>query len=105
MGVKMRHALNGSLIHNQARAGFIWGLITIGSIIGGIFNPSLLLLSIIASFVGFFKSIKALISIRKSDEPNQYKKERRTAIWGIVFSTVGLLAITALLITFAVFLV
>lgn len=104
MATKMLHASDDTRIHKLAKAGFAWGLISILCLILGVGIPSLFLLSMLACILGYVKSIKALINIRNSEDPEHYYKEKRKAVWGIVLSTIGLLAVIAGVVTFYIFL-
>ncbi len=91
---KMQESSEGDAIKSSAKKGLIFGALSFGLLILGVsllgasggLGGALLLGAGISAILGDIFSIKTRRSIRNSQNPEQYRKEKNKANWGLILS-------------------
>ena len=105
---KMQAVTEGDGITSSAKTGLLFGIISFALLILGVFLISasgglavaVLLSAGVSAIVGDIFSIKTRRNIRKSQNPEQYRKEKNMATWGLALSLLTGLIPLGLLIYF-----
>ncbi len=91
---KMQEGTEGDAIKSSAKTGLIFGALSLGLLILGVtllgvsggLGGAVILGAGISAIIGDIYSIKTRRSIRNSQNPEQYRKEKNKANWGLALA-------------------